>query len=85
MSREPTIQRVKALSGEDDVEVLDVLPARVSFNGADLTPRRVIRIGARFLVEATEHPGQWWMGEPRDGELVVWGSYGSLEEAAAQH
>ncbi|HSR40732.1 MAG TPA: hypothetical protein VLL48_01135, partial [Longimicrobiales bacterium] len=78
-------EKVRALSGEDDVEVLDAVPARVSYDGADLTPRRVIRIGSRFLVEATEHPGEWWMGELRDGELVVWGSYGSLEEAAAQH
>lgn len=85
MSRERTIRQVKALSGEDDVEIVDVMPARVSCDGADLTPRRVIRIGARFLVEAVEHPGEWWMGELRDGELMVWGSYGSLEEAAAQH
>ena len=85
MNRRRTVERVKELSGEDDVEVLDVMPARVRYEGRDLTPRRVIRIGARFLVEAAEHPGEWWMGELRDGELTVWGSYGSLEAAAAQH
>lgn len=85
MSRERTIQQVKALSGEEDVEVVEVMPARVRYDGGDLTPRRMIRVGRRFLVETEEHPGEWWIGEMNDGTVALRGSYGSLDEAASHH
>ena len=30
------------------------------------------------------YPGEWWMGELSEGRIKVWGSYGSLAEAAGQ-
>lgn len=79
------ISLVRAVSGEDEVELVDVLPPVAHHDGRALTPVRMIRIGRRFLVEMREHPGEWWMGEMHHGRLVVWGSYLPLAEAAAQH
>lgn len=79
------VHLVRRVSGEDDVTAVRVLPS-VAYHGDEtLTPMRMIRIRARFLVGVREYPGKWWMGEILDGRLVVWGSYGSLEDAAAAH
>ena len=85
MNRDQLINLVRTVSGEDDVELVDALPPMAHYDDRILTPARMIRIGQRLLVEMREYPGEWWMGEMQDGRLVVWGSYGALDEAAAQH
>jgi hypothetical protein len=79
------IRLVQELSGEQDVELLQIPPAEIRYDKQVLHPLRVIRRGTRYLVEVVEYPGEWWMGELEGDTLVVWGSYGSLDEAAAQH
>ena len=76
---------VREASGEQDVEVLEILPVEVRYGEKVLHPQRAIRRGQRYLVEMVEFPGEWWMGEFKGDTLFVWGSYGSLEEAAGQH
>ncbi len=85
MNRRQALRLVRAVSGEDDAEFVDVLPPVARYDDQVLSPSRMIRIGQRFLVEMREVPGEWWMGEMHDGQLFVWGSYGSLDEAAAAH
>jgi hypothetical protein len=85
VNREKAIRLVQSVSGEDDVGFVDDMPPVAHYDGRELTPARMIRIRQRFLVEMREFQGEWWMGEMHDGELFVWGSYESLDEAAAAH
>ena len=84
-NQDQMVALVREASGEQDVEALDVLPTEIHYDGTALHPRRMVRIANRFLAEVVEHPGEWWMGELGEEPLQVWGSYGSLEEAAASH
>lgn len=79
------VRLVRRVSGEHGVTAVRVLPSVAYHGDQRLTPMRMIRIGARVLVEMRDYPGEWWMGEIHDDRLVVWGSYGSLEDAAAAH
>lgn len=85
MNSSELIRLVQELSGERDVELLQIPPAEIKYDQQVLHPLRVIRRGSRYLVEVVEYPGEWWMGEFVGGTLYVWGSYGSLDQAAAQH
>lgn len=85
MDREQVVRLIRSVAGEDDVGFVDAIPPVAHYDDQTLTPARMIRIGQRFLVEMREFPGEWWIGEMNDGELFVWGSYGSLDEAASQH
>ena len=64
---------VREASGEQDVEVLQVLPVEVRYREEVLHPLRVIRRGRRYLIETVEFPGEWWIGELSDDTLFVWG------------
>ena len=79
------VRLVREVSGEEDVEFVQILPAKVRYKDQALHPLRIVRRGERYFVEAVEYPGEWWMGEMEEGCLVVWGSYGALSEAAGQH
>jgi len=72
---------VRAASGEQDVEILEV-PPPARYRETLFKPVKVIRRGQRYLVEVAEFPGEWWMGELVGATVVLWGSYGTLEEAA---
>lgn len=85
MNTREMIRLVQEQSGEQDVELLRIPPAEIRYDEEVLHPLRVIRRGSRYLIEAVEYPGEWWMGEVRGDTIFVWGSYGSLDEIAAQH
>ena len=76
----------RTLSGIDDAELIAAADCHVSYEGAPLAPRRVLRLGVRYFIETSGEPGLWWMGE-RDagGQIHVWGQYGSYDEAFPQH
>ena len=82
MNAAEMVRLVQEASGEQDVEVLQLLPAEIRYQDQTLHPLRIVRKGRQYLVETVEFPGEWWMGELDGGTLVVWGSYGSLAEAA---
>lgn len=74
------------LSAHQDVEIVDPTKNQVRFGKEMLEPATVVRIAERFFVETRDEMGKWWMGERRaNGEIAVWGHYGSHEEAFAQH
>jgi hypothetical protein len=78
--------RARELSGASDAEFVDTSAYRVRYDQDVLEPRRVLRIGPRYFVEAGEVPGRWWIGELDDsGQIAVWGEYGSHEEAFSAH
>ena len=77
--------RARELSGSNNVEVLDPRAYRVRYVDEVLVPTRAVRIDNRVFVETVGDPGQWWMGEIASGEILVWGLYGPMEEAFAQH
>ena len=78
-------ERARELSGSNNVEVLDPRAYRVRYVDELLVPARIVRIDNRVFVETVADLGQWWMGEIEAGEIVVWGLYGSMEEAFTQH
>jgi hypothetical protein len=84
MDTRDMIDLVKEISGEHDVAFVQIPHAEVKHDEEILHARRVLRLGRRYLVEVVEYPGEWWMGELSGDTLLVWGSYGSLDQAAAQ-
>ena len=80
------LHQSRTLSGIDDAELIAPGDLHVSYLGELLVPRRVLRLGARYFIEISGEPGQWWMGERAgDSQIRVWGQYGSYDEAFAQH
>lgn len=81
------LERVREITGIEDIEWLEDLPPVAHYDDRELHPDRGIRVGPRFFTEMKEYPGDWWMGElDAEGELYVWGVYGdSLEEAVRSH
>lgn len=82
MNAAEMVRLVQEASGEEDVEVVQLLPAKIRYQDQTLHPLRVVRKGRRYLVEVVEFPGEWWMGEFDGDTLVVWGSFDTLAEAA---
>lgn len=81
------LERVREITGIEDVEWFEEPPAFARCDDRKLHPERAIRVGPRFFTEMKEYPGDWWMGDiDADGELYVWGVYGSsLEEAVREY
>jgi hypothetical protein len=39
-------------------------------------------VNGLYLIETSDEPGSWWMGqEGSDGVITCWGHYGALEQA----
>lgn len=81
------LERVRELTGIQDVEWLDVVPRVATHDDRELHPERAIRVVSRIFAEMKEYPGDWWMGEfDAEGTLHLWGVYGdSLEAAVRSH
>lgn len=81
------LERVRELTGIQDVEWLDAVPPVARYDDRELHPERAIRVVSRVFAEMKEYPGDWWMGEfDAEGTLHVWGVYGdSLETAVRSH
>ena len=74
------------LSMDQDVEIVDPAENPARYGKDVMDSATVVRIAERYFVETTDEPGRWWMGErSADGAIVLWGQYGSYEEAFAQH
>ena len=79
-----SLERLRFLAGTDDVEfVAEPLTAVVVGieTREELRPQTIIRIGSLYLVETTEEPDNWYMGQLVGVEIVCHGAYGTLDDA----
>ena len=79
-------ERIAAVAQTDRAAYLDVSqPVRLALfpDGSEpMQPRTIIEVGGLYLVEATDEPNDWYMGQRRsDGEIECWGKYGDIETA----